>query len=181
MPAYSEADLVQARRPLRDELARSEAFCTLGHLEAEQREAATSDRAAVIREIKASIATFDGVEPESEATLSAPGPLGAPASPAATVPSLVRPASVPPTAAGPSTSAGIAASRASMERTLRSQGLLSAGALKPVDLVADMKRRHGIVDGNAGPGPARGGIDVARASMDRTLRSQGITDHTRQR
>ncbi|MCJ2077890.1 ATP-dependent Clp protease proteolytic subunit [Methylobacterium sp. E-016] len=44
-------------------------------------------------------------------------------------------------------------------------------AVPPVDLVADMKRRHGVADGTDAPSA---GLAASRASMERTLRSQGL-------
>ena len=59
MPSYSDLDLIRARRPLTESSEAGDAYCTLGHLEVEQRESPTSNRADLIREITANIAAFD--------------------------------------------------------------------------------------------------------------------------
>ena len=170
MPAYSETDLIRARRPLADPLERGEAFCTLGHLEAEQRESATTDRAEVIRAITANIAAFDG-----GGAAPAPAPVPAAALPTPTAASTTQPGPTSPNllvdsmraqhpaaaddrrpggidvlaASRERMQAGIASSRASMERVLRRQGLVA------VDRRPTMTR-------------------AASASLDQELRQAGL-------
>lgn len=141
MPAYSDNDLIRARRPLTDTSERGDAFCTLGHLEVEQRESPTADRAWIIREITANIAAFDGGSTTAVPVLPAPPPAPSP-QPSSASPNLLvdsMRARHPNAAAGQQPQridllgasshdrmqAGMAASRASMERTLRRQGLWS--------------------------------------------------------
>ena len=140
MPSYSDLDLMRARRPLADSSERGDAFCTLGHLEVEQRATPTASRASIIQEITANIAAFDG------GGAAAPNTAGRPAHPAA-------PREAPayaPTAAD--------------QRS-------GSDPVPPVDLVADMKRRHGVTGSADAP---VAGLAASRASMERTLRHQGL-------
>ena len=146
MPPYTEADLIRARRPLADAPERGEAACTLGHLETEQRETPTPERAAIISEVSAGIAAFDGVP-----TQTTPGstPPAAPTAPAAPPRPTLSPVPAPVASTADGLHAGIDASRASMERTLRRQGLTPVGAV-----------------------PA--GASIGATSMARTLRRMGM-------
>ncbi|MGU3449683.1 hypothetical protein [Methylobacterium sp. 391_Methyba4] len=125
MPGYSDTELIRARRTLTDSFERGQAYCTLGHLEAEQREAATSERAEIIRQIQANIATFDGVEPEAEDAPTSPAPAPAP-EPAAGSPT---PAPMPPAPPAPAPAAidTRALGAASMRRTLARSGITPVG------------------------------------------------------
>ena len=141
MPSYSDLDLMRARRPLADSSERGDAYCTLGHLEVEQRANPTTERAAIISEITANIATFDGG--------------------GATAPNATNGSAQP-----------VAAPREAHASALIAADQHSDGKpVPPVDLVADMKRRHSVTDGADAP---RSGIAAAQASMERTLRSQGL-------
>lgn len=154
MPGYAEADLIQARKPINDQAGRDLAFCTLGHLEAEQREIATSDRAETIRVIQINIATFDGVEPEAKDAPTDPesapqptasGPTPAPASPP------TQPAPPPAPVATDARELG----RASMLRTLARAGIAPVG-------------------GQQAPVGASSGDSAATLSMRRTLARMGV-------
>lgn len=154
MPGYVEADLIQARKPITDQAGRDLAFCTLGHLEAEQRQAVTAERAEAIRAIRANIAAFDGVEPEAEATQPdpSPSPQTTAAGPTpAPVPLRAPPASAP---TQPITDA-FARSRASMCRTLAHSGI------KPVG-------------GQPASAGVTGGVAASTTSMQRTLARMGV-------
>lgn len=151
MPGYSEADLIQARKPIKDQAGRDFAFCALGHLETEQREAATTDRAETIRAVRANIATFDGVEPEAEDAPADPalspqptdgGPIPAP------TPAPILPA--PPLATD-----ARALGEASMRRTLARAGITPVGG---------QQAPAGTSSGDTGLG----------ASMRRTLARMGV-------
>ena len=156
MPTYTEADLIRARRPLADPSERGDAYCTLGHLEVEQRESPTAERAGIIGEITAHIAAFDGAPartgaPEPAAPTSA-APVSPPAPAFLSQPAL-PPAPVPTLAVG-GLQAGIAASTASMKRTLLRQGMTPLGQ-------------------------APAGASVGATSMARTLRRMGLTPQAR--
>lgn len=154
MPGYAEADLIQARKPIKDQLARDEAYCVLGHLEVEQREAATSERAETVRAIQANIATFDGVEPEAEddptdPTLT-PQPTAGGSTPAP-VPSPTPPAPSPAPVATDIRALG----EASMRRTLARAGITPVGSQQT-------------------PAGASDGVSASMASMQRTLARMGL-------
>lgn len=154
MPGYVEADLIQARKPITDQAGRGLAYCVLGHLEVEQREAPTSDRAETIRALQVNIATFDGVEPEAEATRTDPAPTRADEAAGPTpapVPLPAPPASAP---TQPATDA-YALSRASMSRTLAHSGI------KPVG-------------GQPASAGVAGGVAASTTSMQRTLARMGV-------
>jgi len=146
MPAYSETDLIRARRPLADPLERGEAFCTLGHLEAEQRESATTDRAEVIREITANIAAFDGGG-------AAPAPVAAPV-PAAALPTPTAASTAQPGPTSPNL----------LVDSMRARQPAAAGDQQPggIDVLAASRERM------------LAGIASSRASMERVLRRQGL-------
>lgn len=151
MPGYSDLELIRARRTLTDSFERGEAYCTLGHLEAEQREAATSERADIIREIRASIAAFDGVEPEAEDALTDPAPAPQPTA------SNPTPAPVPPAPPAPAPAATDtrALGAASMRRTLARSGLTPVGE-------------------QSAPAGTSDGIRASTTSMQRTLARMGV-------
>ncbi len=122
MRGYVEADLIQARKPIADQAGRDLAFCTLGHLEAEQREAVTSERAEAIRAIRANIAAFDGVEPEAEDAPTDPAPAPQPTA------STSNPTPAPvPLAPAPAATDTRALGAASMRRTLARSGITPVG------------------------------------------------------
>lgn len=150
MPVSPE-HLILARKPFGDKDDRDFAFCTLGHLEAEQREAATSERAEIIREIRASIATFDGVEPEAEEVPTDPAPAPQPTARNPT------PAPVPPARPAPAPAATDtrALGAASMRRTLARSGITPAGD-------------------EPAPSGASDGIRASTTSMQRTLARMGV-------
>ena len=148
MAQYTEAELIRARRPIADASERGEAYCTLGHLEAEQRQAPTAERATIISEIASHIATFDGAAP-----LCADAPLPVPVV-GTTRPRPASALALPAATAATELRTGIDLSVASMQRTLRRQGLAAAG------------------EASAGP-------TVAANSMQRTLRRMGLAPQAR--
>lgn len=141
MHAYTAQDLEQARKPLRDASDRDLASCVLGHLMTEQREAHSEERAGIIAGISAAVQAFDtGTAPGA----SAPDP----ASPAAAPPVAPPIAPAPP---APIASLPYGAQRRDPRVLVRAGGIdllaatpATARAPVPFDLVADMKRRHGI-------------------------------------
>lgn len=156
MPGYAEADLIQARKPIKDQAGRDLAFCNLGHLETEQREAATSDRAEMIRALQVNIATFDGVEPETEASQTDPDPVPEPTAGSQPPPSAPLPTPATPTFPSASTASDARAlSRASMLRTLARAGITPVG-------------------GQQAPVGTSGGDTSLGASMRRTLARMGV-------
>lgn len=144
MPGYTAQDLEQARKPFRDAHDRDLATCVLGHLMTEQREAHNAERAEIIAGISAAVQAFDaraklGVSAPSPASTAAPAPALAtaepPIAPAAPVPA----ASLPYGAQRRDARAPVRAGSIDLLGTAPS----GAPAPTPVDLVADMKRRHG--------------------------------------
>lgn len=154
MPGYVEADLIQARKPITDQAGRDLAFCTIGHLEAEQRQAVTAERAEAIRAIRANIAAFDGVEPAAEANQPDPAPALQPAT--ADPPPAPVPLPAPPTSAPtqPATDA-YALNKASMCRTLAQSGITPVG-------------------GQPASAGMTGGVAASTTSMRRTLARMGM-------
>lgn len=157
MPGYTPQELERASKPLRTDEDRAIAYCTLGHLLTEQREAYSADREGTIKAITAAVQDFDtrtalggasassfagtgGVQPVAMATLPVPA-LSAALPPA------------PPVTPGNTMAAGITVASASMDRELRRQGLLKAG-----------HQPHG---GSAS-------MQTSTASMQRELRRAGL-------
>lgn len=151
MPGYVEADLIQARKPISDHAGRGLAYCVLGHLEVEQREAPTSDRAETIRALQVNIATFDGVEPEAEGAPLDPTPAPLPTASNPTLAPVPPPAPEPAPAATDTRALGAA----SMRRTLALSGIAPVG-------------------GQPAPAGASDGIRASTTSMQRTLARMGV-------
>ncbi|MDF2601914.1 MAG: hypothetical protein K0Q54_4737 [Methylobacterium brachiatum] len=159
-----EPHVQAALKPLQSRDDRDHALCVLGHLETDQREHPSAERAATIRTIATAVRGYDARHFGSAAAIVSAIPDEAAAKPGA------APMIVPPVLAVP-TNASVALDRreepradlvASMRQRHRVDApaagasacsgrvdLLAsrdarANAGQSVDLVADMKRRHGI-------------------------------------